>query len=566
MALFAASGLRGRIRAFRRDTDGSILVFSLLLFTVMILMGGMAVDLMRVENRRTALSQTLDRCALNAASLRQSLDPATVVRDCAERDGMLPYLTSVVVTDTLGNRSVEARGQIPVETIFMRAAGYETLPVTARARAEHRVNNIEIVLALDVSASMNTNSRIQGLRVAAQNFVRTVLGNNPTGVSIAIVPYHAQVNLGPTLVNKYNVTDRIGGLGVTSFGDMRTVNCVDLPTSVYAYPGLSRTLAIPATGYADLQSSDQAWPTYETFSRRVFSGFAVCPPSTTSIVRPPDNNITALVNYIEQLQVYGQTSINLGMKWAGTLIDPQARSVINELVAEGVVPAAFRDRPAEYGTSNTMKIIVLMTDGENTTEARLNSGFRTGPSPIFRGTDGNLSIQHVTGRPAAAGANQFWVPHLDPDNNASNGIQGAWRATSWGGSETTQGTRLNWEQVWQITPVTWLARQLYGRALGTTSLEINNITTNWTNAMRTLRGTTTSTPGADAELQQLCTVTKERGVLIYGIAFSAPARGVTTIRNCASSEAFFFNATNNTSINAAFQSIATNITQLRLTN
>lgn len=479
---------------------------------------------------------------------------------------MLPYLTSVVVTESLGSRTVEARGAIPVETMFMRAGGLERLPVSAGARAEQRVGNIEIVLALDISGSMNSNSRIQGLRTAAQNFVTTVLANNPTGISIAVVPYNAQVNLGPSLVTKYNVTNGIGGLGVTSFGDMRTVNCVDLPSSVYAYPGLSRTLPIPATGFADLLSTDWLQANYETFSRVVRTANIFCPPTTANIVRPPDNDVTSLVNYIGGLTPSGQTSISLGMKWASTLIDPQARTVINELVAEGRVPTVFRDRPTDYRTANTMKIIVLMTDGENSTEARLNNGFRSGPSPIFRGTDGNLSIQHVTGRPPAAGANQFWVPHLDADNNASNGIQGAWRATSWGGSETTQGTRLNWEQVWQITPVAWLARHLYARALSPTSTGVDSLTATWIDTFRTVRGTPTLTPQADAELEQICNVTKQQGVLIYGIAFSAPARGTAAIRNCTSSDAFFFNSTDNASINAAFQSIATNITQLRLTN
>lgn len=70
----------------------------------------------------------------------------------------------------------------------------------------------------------------------------------------------------------------------------------------------------------------------------------------------------------------------------------------------------------------------------------------------------------------------------------------------------------------------------------------------------------------DAELQQICDATKTQGVLIYGIAFSAPARGITTVSNCASSPGHFFNSTNNAALNAAFQAIATNITQLRLTN
>ena len=70
----------------------------------------------------------------------------------------------------------------------------------------------------------------------------------------------------------------------------------------------------------------------------------------------------------------------------------------------------------------------------------------------------------------------------------------------------------------------------------------------------------------DNELSSICGLTKQQGVLIYGIAFSAPARGITAVRNCSSSTGHFFESTNTTQLNAAFQAIATNITQLRLVN
>jgi len=198
------------IRRFTRREDGSLIVFGLFLFSCFFLMSGMAVDLMRTENRRTALAMTLDRCALNAAALRQTLDPATVVRDCVDREGLLPYLTAVNVTNGTAQRSVEAVGNMTVDTLFMGASGVDSIDVGARSVAEQRATNIEIVLALDVSGSMNTNDRIGGLRTAARNFVNTVLANNTDKISIAVVPYNGQVNLGPALAAKYNITHQPG--------------------------------------------------------------------------------------------------------------------------------------------------------------------------------------------------------------------------------------------------------------------------------------------------------------------------------------------------------------------
>jgi len=564
----AASRVIAPLRRFRRREDGSLIVFGLFLFATAFLMSGMAVDVMRSENRRAALAQTLDRCTLNAAALRQTLDPAAVVRDCVNREGLLPFLKSVTVTSVAGARSVEAKGDIPVETFFMHASGVDTLNVGARSKAEQRATNIEIVLALDVSGSMNTNDRIGGLRTAARNFVNTVLGNNTDRISIAVVPYNGQVNLGPALAAKYNITHQ-PGLTTTSNGDMRNVNCVDMPASVYTYTGIPRTLAMPATGWVDAFSTAAQNATYSTSGMSPNGSNVWCPPSTTNVVRMPDDNITNLNTYLGNLNAIGATSINAGVKWAGALLDPEARSVVNEFVTAGTVPPEFRDRPFDYSKRDALKIIVLMTDGENFGDVRLNdspTNYRTGLSPVFRGTDGNFSIQFLTGRPTAAGTNQFWVPHRDPDNNSTNGIQGEWRATSWGGTTTTQGTQLTWQQLWQHATPSWVAWHLYARALRSATADRQALYNTQFAAFRTQRGSSTSTPEMDAELQQICNLTKQQGVLIYGIAFSAPTRGITTTRNCASSDGHFFTSNNNTALNAAFQAIATNITQLRLVN
>lgn len=564
-------------RRFVKREDGSLLVFGLFLFATFFLMGGMAVDVMRAENKRTALSQTLDRCTLNAAALRQTLDPKTVVEDCVDRVGLLPQLTDVKVTTGTGQRSVEAIGDYEVETLFMGASGVNKIDLNARSVAEQRATNIEIAMVLDVSGSMNNNSRLTGLKTAARNFVSTVLANNNNKISITMVPYNGQVNLGAPLAAKYNIANQ-HGLGTTANGNMATVHCVDMPSSVYSYTGISRTLEMQATGWADAfstmaneyGSSMSDWPTtYSSTSRAPNPANVWCPPSSANVVRMPDNNITALHNYINALTAIGATSINAGMKWGGALLDPEARSVVNEFVNDGVapleshevVPAVFRDRPFDYSKRDALKIILLLSDGENFGDVRINDSYRTGLSPIFKGTDGNYSIRHQTGRPSGAGTNEFWVPHR-------NSNAGEWRATAWGGSTSSSsvGVQMTWQQVWQEMRVSYVAWHFYARALGTSSSTRNSTYTTWWNNFRSQRGSSTSTPEMDAELTAICNATKTQGVLVYSVAFSAPTRGVTALRGCASSDGHFFHSTNNTALNAAFQAIATNITQLRLVN
>ncbi|MEI6098970.1 MAG: Tad domain-containing protein, partial [Alphaproteobacteria bacterium] len=94
-------GLGARLRGFCRDQDGALIIFGLMLFILMLMIGGLAVDLMRHENTRTRLQNTLDRSVLAAASLNQTRPPADVVRDYMLKAGLTEQLDSVQVTGNL---------------------------------------------------------------------------------------------------------------------------------------------------------------------------------------------------------------------------------------------------------------------------------------------------------------------------------------------------------------------------------------------------------------------------------------------------------------------------------
>ena len=80
--------VRQAIARFTRREDGTLVYFSLMLFVMMMMMGGFAVDLMRYETIRTSLQNTLDRSTLAAASLTQRLNSTTVVNDYFAKAGL----------------------------------------------------------------------------------------------------------------------------------------------------------------------------------------------------------------------------------------------------------------------------------------------------------------------------------------------------------------------------------------------------------------------------------------------------------------------------------------------
>jgi Flp pilus assembly protein TadG len=565
------------LKRFVRKEDGNIATFSILLFSLMVMCGGLAVDLMRYEHVRTALQQTLDRCTLAAAALKQPLDRTAVCRDYALKAGLNLPVTGVTVTTGQNFAQVEARATIKQPTIFAGMLGIPEFDVPARSMAMQAITNVEIAMVLDVSRSMILpDTKLASLKVAAKEFVTTVLASDTENrTSITMVPYNGQVNLGSVLSAKYNVSP-IHNI-VTS------VHCVDLPASVYSTNTISRTLALPQTIYVDAFSSTEV--SNNSFSGRniwrpAFDGSqgAIdhalpnvlnrwCPQQPTNIVRLPNNNVGTLHSQIDSLVGIGATSINAGMKWGMAMLDPANRPMFAEFRTAGQIPSHFNNRPFDYtvtgeASPDSMKIIVLMTDGENFPESRVNDAYRTGLSPIYRSSDGVWSIRFQTGRPAVAGTDQYFAPSLcsasttSPTSNVSTSCD-AWRSSAVGNAPHTQ---LTWPQVFENQRLSYVAWQFYGRALGTSDSTRRTVYSNTLAAMRTQ----TLATDMDVQLQLVCDQAQQRNVVVYGIAFEAPANGKTQIQDCATSSTHYYEAST-LNVSTAFKSIATRISQLRLT-
>jgi len=535
-----APRLARRIDRFCHDDSGALIIFGLMLFVLLTMMGGFAVDLMRFEERRTHLQNSLDRCTLMAASLTNQLDPESVVVDCMDKSGLAGEVENIEVTQGLNFKNVAATGTVPTNPFFMHMLGINEFDAHGMSAAEQRISNVEIVLVLDVSGSMS-GTKIANLRTAASEFVETLLENDVDDrFGVTIVPYNAQVNLGAALRGKYNATHQHG---------VTNVNCLEIPSSAYATVGLSRTLAMPMAAFADVTSGTTQNTSYVTYSNTssatMNANAPYCRNNPANVVRLPSNDVAQLQAQINALTAAGNTSITLGMKWGVSLIEPGAREMFNELVDDGEIPAKFRGRPFDWTDDEAMKVIVLMTDGEHVAHNKTNDAVKTGTAPIWRSTgDGNYSILHTS----RAAPNQYWVPH-----------RGQWQSTPWNsGSGAVQQT---WQGIWAAQRQSWVAWQLYARALGTNN---SSRTSAYNSAMAMFQSQYASVATMNAQLQQSCTLAKNNGVIVYGIAFEAPTNGQTQISQCASSAAHYFDA-QGLEIQTAFRTIASNISQLKLT-
>lgn len=589
------------VQNFLREESGMVTPLVLIFIFLMMVTGGIAVDLMRFEWRRVQVQNTLDRATLSVANLtqviaRSDLYPTeqahaeALVQDYFTKAGLPDNLTSVVLDEGLNYRIVKARADVISANFFMSLLNIPQLAAINASTAEQRTTHIEIALVLDVSGSMYNNiSRITNLKLAAKDFIDAVLSEaNRDLISVSIVPYNGQVNLGPDLFAAYNVTNKHGA--ANSY-------CIDLPLNTYSTTTISRQLAMPQVPFADAYSSttqsynSTAMTGHTTDGRNLRSNIW-CTDTPGNYVRVHNNNPVQLKAQIDGLLPIGATAINLGMKWGTALLDPDSQPVVASLAGRGIVPAVFAARPAPYSDRETTKIIVLMTDGEHFEQERFNdTQYRTGDSPIYyAASDKKMSIFHQSRiSNSSTRCKPFWVPHY---RSGSSGTSGEWHARPWTGTApdsalcfSTSSTasltgytapngaaRQSWQQVWAIARVQWVAWELYARAISgianTTAAQQARVATykTWMDNFRSLTDTITM----DSQLESLCTRAKETGIEVYGIAFESTTRGENLLRNCSSTpkSKYFFNVSadgKGVDIRTAFRSIASTLSKLRLT-
>lgn len=547
--------LRRAFGRFRREEDGSLLIFGLFAFVMMLLLAGVSLDLMRFEERRTVLQNTIDRASLAAADLQQTLDPKDVVRDYFQKAGLKPPAPEdIIVTEgTLSDyRKVEISVSEEMPTWFMALVGVKTLSAPASSTAEESVGQIEISLILDVSGSMNSGNRLTNLKPAAKSFVDQIFDSaEDDKVSISIIPYATQVSIGDDLASYFNLTV-----------EHNYSTCIEFEAS----KGDFDTTAVSfGTGPSDRIYQRNGH--FDPFYRASPPNLTNCPTEPERNVLPFSGDRNQLKTFIDNLTAEGNTSIDIGMKWGSALLDPSMQGVVDGMIASGDLPGAFSERPYAYDDKDALKIIVLMTDGANTTEYRLRNNTTSNPyydegvsllvrNPWYR-TNGSSSDDWSRNQYSLwdASKNKYYIF-----------AQSAWRTEAWGDKSGDPGYSgsptsipMTWPDVWSDMSIYWFADNLIYKAYGSSSLR-----NKW-------RPASTSNPQANTYINSakdgltldICGAAKAQGVRIFTIAFEAPTAGQQLLSQCQNSGYY---AVEGLDINDAFSGIVNSINKLRLTH
>lgn len=571
------NGRIGRLADFSRDEEGTLLVFGIFAFLIILMVAGVGIDLMRFERDRATLQYTLDRAALAAADLDQPLPPRDVVLDYLRKAGLADYLTGLTIDEGLGYRTVSATAAIDVPTQFMQMTGVDVLRAPAATTAEERIDGVEISLVLDVSGSMNWNRRLRNLKIAAKDFVDTMIDNSPDGnLSISIIPYATQVSLPDEMISQFNVS-----------AEHSYSNCVNFASADFRSAAINPAAPLQRTMHFD------PWYRFDGrgsspmeligMDRGYDSSLPVCEAMPNREILPLSKDRATLKSYIDNLWARGNTSIDVGMKWGAALLDPSLRGVVGGLIGAGKVSPAFADRPTDYDAGTTLKVIVLMTDGQNTSQYYINNGYRSGESNIWWNAE-ERKYSVYTG--------------LDDDDRDRDGIydepmfywpfNGTWRDHAYGNgtyeetrtervcrsyrrngscrryrtvrttvtvNEPGQARVLSYPDLWAYTTMRRVVERFYSPWMGS-----SRAWNDWYYAVRSYVPYSTK----DARTRSICNAAKANGTIVFTIGFEAPERGKAVLRDCASSDSHFFDV-RGLEIADAFRSIASSIRKLRLT-
>lgn len=406
---------KGWIEQLAKDERGTVAILFGLMFMVIMFMIGIAVDQARIYDTNTRVAAAADAAALAGAralldgrntdaeviAITQSYftENATGAENIGDVNGL-----QVAVNRAAGTVTVQADASVPMT--ITKIAGPSAMDLEVRSATAYDQRDIELGMALDITGSMR-GTKIADLKVAAKDLVDILMpdrGNTNT-VRIGIAPYSAAVRLGSYAAAVTNRTSTDG--------------CVRERTGPQAY-----TDAAPGPGayFTAGGAPSDIDPTEGT-------QHYACPDS---VIRPLTSDKAALKSAIDALQAKAATAGHIGTHWAWDLISPEWANVW---------PAA--SRPVPYGTPDTIKAVIVMTDG------------------IY-------NVAYANGR-------------------ASN------------------------------------------------------------------------------QARSLCSGMKQKDVTVFTVAFDSPPAAEALLRECASSEQHFFSARDRDSLRAAFQAIATRLTNLRLT-
>jgi Flp pilus assembly protein TadG len=542
-------------RTLRRAEGNVLVLFALSAIPIMVA-AGMAIDVSRAYAVKVRLGAALDDAGLAVASS----DPTAV--DLQSRlnqyfygnfgSGGIGTPVSVhMTTDPNNSQALDVSATARVPTLFMQIAGFGDITVAASAQVLKQPINLEVAFVLDNTGSMfcgdggNSNcstgtppSHMDSMVTITQNMVSTLVSGNVTNsrLKMAIVPYVTAVNVGPALSN----------LGLLD---------TYVPKTSGHYKDLSNNTIV------DWNGNDIAYDSTQSATGAGWWGCVIEPTAAGEDAggNGPDINepsassgwagYTWIPYYWEPNSSNGYTSLS-GYTGPGKWY--------TKTVSGGVT--TYTHHTIFYATNNATY------DGNYLKATAASAGPNLGcPTPMVPLTTDVTKINNaVAGLKAAE--NSGTISHV--------GMIWGWRALS-------PNPPFSDDQPYSTSSSTNFPRNVNGwvKAViletdgnpsvgGSSSCSSTDSLTGFGFVCNNKMGSTSQSsiistylPG---RLTWVCRNMAAKKIVIYAVGFGPDAQGNTALQNCAANGGKYIYAADSSALNKAFQEIANELNQVRL--
>ncbi|WP_409432079.1 VWA domain-containing protein [Litorimonas sp. RW-G-Af-16] len=394
-------------RLLKRDTSGNIAIMTAVLGVVFAGGLALAIDMSQAYFAKQRLQATTDSIALLAAkdSLKSQADLTAAAQ--AYFDFTYPGAKGErieLIDIQRDGDTVRLSARNNIDAYFARVWGKNSMDVSVVSEATYANKALDIALVLDTTGSMR-GTKMNALKAAANNLVDTLEGSGNENLRMSVIPFSQYVNVG--LSRRYepwlDVPDDSTTTGeevcrmrrdVVSRSNCRTVakTCrndgvayeCDRQVCDTEYGPEYESCSVPtyrARWNGCVGSRDVPLDTDAPYAGRQIPGLLNVKCGTE--IQDLTKNLRDVKSTVRKLRADGDTYMPAGLVWGWRALDREQ-------------PLASS---APRGVTDTERVLVLMTDGENTrskTDDRHNGYNKNAADDTTRILCNNIKGEKIT--------------------------------------------------------------------------------------------------------------------------------------------------------------------------